>query len=87
MSCIIRQAGPPRVTFHTLRHTFASHAVVNGGALFIIGRLLGHKTIQQIQRYTHLAPDHTRSAVEQTSCVLFALDVLRLVPQETSAVV
>jgi integrase len=71
------------VSFHTLRHTFASHAVQNEIDLFTVGKLLGHKTIQQTQRYAHLAPDHMRSAVELTARVLFALDVPRDMPHET----
>jgi site-specific recombinase XerD len=63
----MQQASLQEVTFHTLRHTFASPAVMNGVNLFTAGKLLGHKTIQQTQRYTHLAPDHMRSAVEQTA--------------------
>ena len=74
------------VSFHTLRHTFASHAVQNGIDLFTVGKLLGHKTIQQTQRYAHLAPDHMRSAVEQTARALFAPDVPREVPHETKSV-
>jgi integrase len=70
------------VSFHTLRHTFASHAVMNGVDLFTVGKLLGHKTIQQTQRYAHLVPDHMRTAVEQTAQALFAPDVPRLGPHE-----
>ena len=86
MSRVIRHVGLKGVTFHTLRHTFASHAVMNGVDLFTVGKLLGHKTIQQTQRYAHLAPDHMRSAVEQTARALFAPDVPRQVPHETVAV-
>lgn len=83
MSRVIQQAGLHGVTFHTLRHTFASHAVMNGIDLYTVGRILGHKTIQQTQRYAHLAPDHMRSAVEQTARALFAPDMPREVPHET----
>jgi integrase len=86
MSRIIQQVGLHGVTFHTLRHTFASHAVMNGVDLFTVGKLLGHKTIQQTQRYAHLAPDHMRSAVEQTARALFAPDMPRHMPHETISV-
>ena len=69
------------------RHTFASHAVMNGVDLFTVGKLLGHKTIQQTQRYAHLAPDHMRSAVEQTAQALFVTkDMPRPLPHETISV-
>ena len=44
------------VTFHDLRHTFASSWVANGGDIFKLQKILGHKSIQMTQRYAHLAP-------------------------------
>ena len=55
---------------------------MNGVDLFTVGKLLGHKAIQQTQHYAHLAPDQMRTAVEQTAQALFAPDVLRLGPHE-----
>jgi len=45
------------VTFHGLRHTFASHWVMAGGTLFKLQKILGHKSIETTMRYAHLAPD------------------------------
>ncbi|MBI2374252.1 MAG: tyrosine-type recombinase/integrase [Deltaproteobacteria bacterium] len=45
------------ITFHDLRHTFASHWMMNGGDLFKLQRILGHKSADMTQRYAHLAPD------------------------------
>lgn len=47
----------PYVTFHGLRHSFASHWVVRGGDMFKLQKILGHKSIQMTQRYAHLAPE------------------------------
>ncbi len=47
----------PYVTFHDLRHTFASHWVTNGGDMFRLQRILGHRTVEMTMRYAHLAPD------------------------------
>jgi integrase len=44
------------VHFHGLRHTFASHWVLNGGDIFRLQKILGHKSSQVTQRYAHLAP-------------------------------
>ena len=53
-----------RVVFHTLRHTCASWLVQNGVPLITVGRLLGHSTTAMTERYSHLAPDHFKQAVE-----------------------
>lgn len=48
---------------HVLRHTFASHYMMNGGDILALQRILGHSTITMTMRYAHLAPDHLESAV------------------------
>ncbi|MEM9113528.1 MAG: site-specific integrase [Myxococcota bacterium] len=45
------------VRFHDLRHTFASHWMMNGGDLFKLQRILGHADQTMTQRYAHLAPN------------------------------
>jgi integrase len=52
-----------RVTFHTLRHTYASWMVMQGVDLYTVKELLGHKDLTMTQRYAHLAPDTLRGAV------------------------
>lgn len=54
-----------RVTFHTLRHTYASRLVQAGVDLFRVQRLLGHSTPVMTARYSKLADADLRSAVEQ----------------------
>ncbi|HEO9045938.1 TPA: tyrosine-type recombinase/integrase [Enterobacter kobei] len=48
---------------HVLRHTFASHFMMNGGNIIALQQILGHATIQQTMAYAHLAPDYLRNAV------------------------
>ncbi|MCF8125284.1 MAG: site-specific integrase [Desulfotignum sp.] len=52
-----------RVFFHTLRHTYASWLVMEGVDLYRVKELLGHKDLTMTQRYSHLAPDSLRGAV------------------------
>lgn len=44
------------VVFHDLRHSFASHFVMRGGDIYMLQRLLGHKSIEMTMKYAHLAP-------------------------------
>jgi integrase len=52
-----------RVYFHSLRHTYASWLVMEGVDLYRVKELLGHKDLTMTQRYSHLAPDSLRGAV------------------------
>ena len=51
----VRRNNLPRLTFHGLRHTFATIASCQGASLFDIGKALGHSTPSTTGRiYTHL---------------------------------
>jgi len=52
-----------RVTFHNLRHSFASWLALQGESLMTIRELLGHKSFTMTQRYAHLIPDEKKRAV------------------------
>ena len=49
---------------HVLRHTFASHFIMNGGNILILQKILGHSSILQTMTYAHLAPDYLNDAME-----------------------
>jgi integrase len=53
-----------KVVFHTLRHSFASWLIQRGVPLVTVARLLGHATTAMTERYSHLAPDHFKQAVD-----------------------
>ncbi|MDR3750752.1 MAG: site-specific integrase, partial [Terracidiphilus sp.] len=60
----LEQAGIEGVTWHTLRHTFASRLVMGGVDLKTVQELMGHKTIAMTARYAHLAPTHKLKALQ-----------------------
>jgi len=51
--------------FHDLRHTFASHLVMNGCDIRTVQQLMGHKDIKMTMRYSHLSRSHLQDAVEK----------------------
>ena len=60
-----RKAGISGVTWHTLRHTFASRLVDRGADIVTVQQLLGHSTVTVTMRYTHTNLDSKRAAVEK----------------------
>ena len=57
--------------FHDLRHTAASWLAMNGASLLEIAEVLGHKTLQMVKRYSHLAESHTAMVVERMNRNVF----------------
>ena len=62
--------GLDNVSFHDLRHSYASVALAHGETVLTIGRLLGHNDPATTLKYTHLADAAVRNAVEAVSTVL-----------------
>ena len=61
----------PRLTFHGLRHTFATIASCQGASLFDIGKALGHSTPATTGRiYTHLVDRTHEELVQRVSDAL-----------------
>jgi len=49
---------------HILRHSFASHFIMNGGNIRALQQLLGHSSLQMTMRYSHLSPAYMNQVVE-----------------------
>ena len=57
-----------RITFHQLRHTYASHFVMNGGHLLDLSKQLGHSTTRMVElHYGHLSDEYLRDRVQEHS--------------------
>ena len=63
---IRREAGIEDCRLHDLRHTMASHAVMNGVPVPVVARLLGHANVKMTMRYAHLADRDIEVAAERT---------------------
>jgi integrase len=54
----------PAASFHILRHTWASLAVMNGVPLMVVAKNLGHADTRMVERhYGHLAPSYIADAI------------------------
>ncbi|WP_241612730.1 phage integrase [Rosenbergiella epipactidis] len=49
---------------HVLRHTFASHFMMNGGNILVLQRILGHTDIKITMRYAHFSSEHLCEALK-----------------------
>ncbi len=68
-----KRAGLEDVRLHDLRHTFASHAVMQGVSLPVVARLLGHRSVRMTLRYAHVADREVEAAAERIGDMLSAL--------------
>ena len=54
----------PTISFHILRHTWASLAVMNGTPLLVVAKNLGHADTRMVEKhYGHLAPSFIAEAI------------------------
>lgn len=59
----LKACGITDFSLHDLRHTAASHLLMAGVDLRTLAEILGHRTMEMVQRYTHLLDGHKRAAV------------------------
>jgi integrase len=62
---VLKRAGVRSLRFHDLRHTFASHFMMNGGNIFELQQILGHSKIEMTMKYAHLSPEHMVKAASK----------------------
>src|SRR4029077_160900 len=61
---ICRRAGLPEKRWHTLRHTFGTHAALFGVNPWRLQAWMGHKRIDETMLYVHVAENHRRDIPE-----------------------
>ena len=61
----VKELGLQSVTWHTLRHTFASRLAMAGVSPVTIAALLRHSDITLVKRYAHLDPSHLKDEIEK----------------------
>ena len=63
MKVLLKEAGLPRIRFHDLRHTFATHALASGVDAKTLSGILGHTNASfTLDTYTHVTPDMQQEA-------------------------
>lgn len=67
----LEDSGIKDFRFHDLRHTAASYLAMNGATLLEIADVLGHKTLEMVKRYAHLADSHKASVLERMNTAVF----------------
>lgn len=54
----------PPASFHTLRHTYASLAIINGAPLMVVARNLGHADTRMVEKhYGHMSASYVADAI------------------------
>ena len=67
MDAACESAKLDQVTFHILRHTYASQLAMNGAPMKFIADQLGHKSTRITERhYAHLGDEYKRQTIQRT---------------------
>lgn len=64
LKALCRRAGVPEITWHPLRHTFAT-IIARKHQLHVVQRLLGHQNLSTTGIYMHAQDEDLRAAVEE----------------------
>lgn len=58
----------PPITFHELRHSYASHAIMAGAPLMVVAENLGHADTRMVEKhYGHLAQSYVADTIRKTA--------------------
>jgi len=68
----LKEAGIADFHWHDLRHTAASYLAMSGVSLVEIAKVLAHRTLQMVARYSHLFDGHIVATGEKLAERLLA---------------
>lgn len=54
-----------KISFHSLRHTFASRVLKAGASIYEVSKLLGHGSVKVTERYSHVVQEDLQSAIRK----------------------
>jgi integrase len=75
----------PAVSFHILRHTYASRLVMRGAPLAVVATQLGHSDTRMVEKhYSHLAPSYVADTVRAAFGTLRIAEPTGVVPLHRS---
>lgn len=64
---VCKRAGLQNARLHDIRRTLGSWLTVGGASLSVVGKALGHKSLQATEVYARLGTDTVREALETTT--------------------
>lgn len=67
-------AGIKEFRIHDLRHTAASYLTMSGCSLTEVADILGHKSLSQVKRYSHLSDSHKNHVIQKMNEMLLSSD-------------
>lgn len=71
-----------KICFHSCRHTFASWLAMSGVDLYTIQKLMGHRSFDMVQRYSHLGENTLQAAVKSLD---MAMNERKVIPLNRTA--
>jgi integrase len=63
-AAVARAKIAPKISFHGLRHSYASLSIMGGVPLMVVARNLGHRDTRMVERhYGHLSESYISDAI------------------------